>query len=113
VTGQATFEESSLKPSSPQWGDGSVSLYCDAEFAYYYFRQRMDVRGTIVKNGVTLNVRGIGRFDHQWGFQPAYQAAQSDYLQFSLDDGRDGSSASYASHRTARPPRRSSFPGSS
>jgi predicted secreted hydrolase len=77
----------SRRPPVLQFGDGYTTLYCNGGF--YYQRQRMAVRGTLVSHGKTLEVTGLAWADHQWGFTPAYQVAQSDYFQFQLDDGTD------------------------
>jgi predicted secreted hydrolase len=78
---------SSRKPAAPTFGEGYGSVYCQNAFDYQ--RQRMRITGTAVHDGVAMSVRGWGRFEHSWGFDPAYQGAQSDYLQLLLGDGTD------------------------
>jgi predicted secreted hydrolase len=77
----------SRKPVVAQFGDGYHSVYCQG--AFYYQRQRMSIKGTLIRDGIAMRVTGIGWSDHQWGFTPAYQIAQSVYLQFQLKDGSD------------------------
>jgi predicted secreted hydrolase len=77
----------STKPAVLQFDDGYASLDC--QNAFYYQRQRMEVEGTLVKDGARMRVTGLAWAEHQWGFTPGYQAAESEYLAFQLDDGSD------------------------
>lgn len=56
----------STKPPALHDGDGYVS-FGPAGGSYYYSRTRIDVRGTLVVDGVPRPVTGEAWMDHQWG----------------------------------------------
>lgn len=57
--------------------------------SYYYSRTRMDVTGTFVADGESLDVTGEAWFDHQWGNFIVVGAGGWDWFSVRLDNGED------------------------
>jgi predicted secreted hydrolase len=77
----------SIKPPVIHLGDGYMTLYCNS--SYFYSRPRMRTVGTLSQGGTTVPVTGTSNFLRQWGFNVALEVANTTYLSFQLDDGRD------------------------
>jgi len=69
-------------------GDGYED-YGGGVATWYYARPRMDVSGTVVRDGVSEVVRGSAWFDHQWGTLASAASSRWDWVGAQLDDGRE------------------------
>ena len=69
-------------------GDGYED-YGGGVATWYYARPRMDVSGTIARDGVAEAVHGSAWFDHQWGTLASAASSRWDWIGAQLDDGRE------------------------
>jgi len=76
------------KPPALHDTDGWID-FGPAGGSYYYSRTAMDVTGSIVLDGRTLDVSGDAWFDHQWGDFIAVGGGGWDWFALNLDDGTD------------------------
>jgi len=78
----------SLKPTVYQHEIGYTD-YSFGGYTYYYSRERLGLRGTLVKDGVQKAVRGLGWFDHQWGNLSLSALKGWNWFAMILDDNRE------------------------
>jgi predicted secreted hydrolase len=69
-------------------GPPGFSAYPFGGYTFYYSREAMAVRGTVVVNGEALEVSGTGWFDHQLGNLDNAAEGGWDFFAIQLDDGR-------------------------
>lgn len=68
-------------------GDGLV-FYSPDDVSYYYSYPRLDIAGTLTREGETVPVSGTGWMDHQWG-DFVIDPSGWDWFSVQLDDGTE------------------------
>jgi predicted secreted hydrolase len=77
----------SVKAPVLQYGDGYVTYA--SGYSYYYSRELLDAKGTVVVGGEMLPVTGQAWFDHQWGELDQVVTDGWEWFAIQLDDGRE------------------------
>ena len=77
----------SQSPAVLHQGEGLVDLG-RAGKTFYYSRTRLDISGTLTRNGMPFQVAGIAWMDHQWG-DFSTQPIGWDWASLQLDDGSE------------------------
>ncbi|NLH47567.1 MAG: hypothetical protein GX444_03075 [Myxococcales bacterium] len=70
-------------------GNGSVRMSSRTTDSFYYSRPRLDVAGTLFKDGAPLAVAGEAWMDHQWGNFVPFVLVGWDWFSMRLDDGAE------------------------
>ncbi len=77
----------SQRPAVLHQGEGLVDLG-RAGKTFYYSRTRLDISGTLTRNGMQFEVAGKAWMDHQWG-DLITQSIGWDWASLQLDDGSE------------------------
>jgi predicted secreted hydrolase len=70
-------------------GNGTIRMTTYTTDSFYYSRPRMQITGTLTKDGEPLDVSGQAWMDHQWGNWMPLGMIGWDWFSLRLDDGTE------------------------
>ncbi|MCB9478138.1 MAG: hypothetical protein H6683_00510 [Deltaproteobacteria bacterium] len=70
-------------------GNGSIRMSSRTVDSFYYSRMRIDVEGTLYKDGAPIDVTGEAWMDHQWGGFNPFVLIGWDWFSMQFEDGSE------------------------